>query len=146
MVRILCLNGGTAMSTQDNVKAVQDIYAAFGKQDIPFILNALAEDVEWHEPPAGEAPFQGTYHGRDGVGRFFMGLAEAVDVQAFEPREFYADGDTVVALGYYRFHAKKTGKTYDTGWAMVWRFRSGKVTKFEIYKDSAAEAVALHGA
>lgn len=54
-----------------NLQTVQDIYAAFWRGDIPFILNALAEDVEWHEPPGGEAPFKGTYRGREGVGQFF---------------------------------------------------------------------------
>ena len=33
------------MSTQDNVKIVQGIYAAFGQGDIPAILNVLADDV-----------------------------------------------------------------------------------------------------
>jgi len=135
-----------AMATQDNVKIVQDIYAAFGRQDVPFMLNAFADDAEFHEPPGGEAPFQGTYRGRDGVGKFLHGVADAVDVLVFEPREFFADGDSVVALGYYRFRTKRTGKTHETGWAMVWRFRGGKVSKFEIYKDSAAEAAALRSA
>lgn len=134
------------MNPQDNVKMVQGMYEAFGRQDIPFILNGLSENVEWHEPPAGEAPFKGTYRGRDGVGRFFQGLAEAIEVQAFEPREFIAQGNTVVALGLYRFRARKTGKAYETNWAMVWRFDGGKVVKFEIYKDSAAESAALRGA
>ena len=134
------------MSPQDNVKIVQSVFEAFGRQDIPSILNALAENIEWQEPPAGEPPFKGTYRGRDGVGRFFQGLAKAVEVQAFEPREFVAHGNAVVALGFYRFRALKTGKSYETNWAMVWRFGDGKIVKFEIYKDSAAEAAALRGA
>jgi ketosteroid isomerase-like protein len=131
------------MSTQDNLKTVQDIYAAFGKGDIPGILNVLAGDVEWQQPAGGEPPFAGTYHGRDGAGTFFQRLAEAVDVLGFEPQEFVAQGDTVVALGNYRFRAKATGRAYDTDWAMVWRFRDGKVVKFQIHDDSATEAAAL---
>lgn len=133
------------MSAQDTVKTVQELYAAFGRGDIPFILNALTDDVEWQEPPGGAPPFQGTYRGREGVGRFFQALAAAVEVEAFAPREFLAQAETVVALGSYRFRAKKTGTSYETGWAMVWRFRNGKVARFEIYKDSAAEAAALRG-
>ena len=131
------------MAMQGNVKTVQELYTAFGRGDIPFILNALAEDVEWYEPPGGEAPFKGTYRGREGVGQFFTWLAEAVEVESFEPREFYAQGNTVVALGRYRFRARKTGKAYETDWTMVWRFRDGEVARFEVHKDSAAEAAAL---
>jgi hypothetical protein len=64
-------------------------------------------------------PFKGTYCGRNGVGKFFQGPAEAVEVQAFEPREFVAQGDMVVALSFYQFHTRKTGRTYETHWAMV---------------------------
>jgi ketosteroid isomerase-like protein len=51
----------------------------------------------------------------------------------------------VVALGHYCFRAKATGRAYDTDWAMVWWFRSGKVVKFQIHDDSATEAAALRG-
>lgn len=131
------------MATQSNTKMVQDLYSAFGRSDITSILNMLAEDVEWREPPGGTAPFKGIYRGRDSVGQFFARFAEAVEVESFEPREFYTHGDTVIALGHYRFRAKKTGKPYESDWTMVWRFRSGRVARFQIYKDSAAEAAAL---
>lgn len=133
------------MSTQDNVTIVQGIYAAFGQGNIPAILNVLADDVEFHEPPGGEPPFKGIYHGRDGAGTFFQEMVGAVDVLALEPQEFVAQGDTVVVLGHYRFRAKATGITYDTDWAMVWWFRGGKVVKFQIHDDSATEAAALRG-
>lgn len=133
------------MDTQDNIQIVQELYSAFGRQDVPRILNTLAKNVAWHEPLAGEAPFQGVYRGREAVGRFFRGLAEAVEVLAFEPREFIAQGDVVIALGSYRFRARGTGRTYETDWVMVWRFHGGEVVRFDIYKDSAAEAAALRG-
>ncbi len=133
------------MRERDNVKRVQQIYADFGQGNIPGILAALADDVEWKEPPAGPPPFAGTYRGREQVGELFGQLAEAAEPEQFEPREFIAQGDTVVALGYYRFRARATGRTWETDWAMVWRFREGKVARFRIFKDSAAEAAALLG-
>jgi uncharacterized protein len=35
------------MAEQENVQLVQEIYAAFGRGDIPAALDALAHDVEW---------------------------------------------------------------------------------------------------
>lgn len=36
------------MSTRDqNLATVQTIYAAFGRGDVPTILGALSEDIEW---------------------------------------------------------------------------------------------------
>ncbi len=63
----------------------------------------------------------------------------------FEPREFFAQDDTVVVLGHYRFRVKTTGIAYDTDWAMVWKLRDGKVVRFDIHDDSATEAAALRG-
>jgi ketosteroid isomerase-like protein len=134
------------MAAQDNLQIVQGIYASFAQGDIPAILNVLADNVEFHEPPGGAPPFTGVYHGRAGAGTFFQEMVGAVDVLMLEPQEFVAQGDTVVALGHYRFRAKATDITYDTDWAMVWRFQNGKVVKFQIHDDSATEAAALRGA
>lgn len=131
------------MSIQDNLKTAQGIYTAFGQGDIPAILNVFADDVELHEPPGGEPPFTGTYHGRDGAGRFFQEMVGAVDVLMLEPHEFVAQGDTVVVLGRYRFRPKTTSIAYDTDWAMVWWFRSGQIVKFQIHYDTATERVAF---
>ena len=122
---------------------VQGIYAAFGQGDIPAILNVLADNVEFHEPPGGEPPFTGIYHGRDGAGTFFQEMIGTVDVLMLEPQEFVAQGDTVVVLGHYRFRPKATGIPYDTDWAMVWSFRDGKIVKFQIHYDTATERLAF---
>lgn len=33
--------------TMAPIETVQQIYAAFGRGDVPFILSQLADDVEW---------------------------------------------------------------------------------------------------
>ena len=133
------------MSTQDNLKVAQGIYTAFGQGNIPAILEVLTDDVEFHEPPGGEPPFQGIYYGRDGAATFFQEMVAAVDILMLEPHEYIAQDTTVVVLGHYRFRAKSTNITYDTDWAMVWWFRAGKIAKFQIYHDSATEVAALRG-
>lgn len=32
---------------QKNVQIVQQIYASFGRGDIPAVLNGLADDIDW---------------------------------------------------------------------------------------------------
>jgi ketosteroid isomerase-like protein len=131
------------MSEQANVEIVRQLYDSFLHGDIPAILQRLSPDVEWHEPPAGPPPFGGSHHGREGVARFFQRLAELVEPESFEPWSYFAQGDTVVALGHYRFRVRETGKAWETDWAMVWEFRRGEVVRFQILKDSAAEAAAM---
>ncbi len=134
------------MSEQQNVKIVQQIYADFGQGNIPGVLSALADDVVWKQPPAGSSPLAGTYHGRGQVGEWFSKMDEVSEAESFEPREYIAQGDKVVALGYYRFLSKSTGKSWESNWAMVWTFREGKVADFQFFGDTAAEAAAFAGA
>ena len=55
----------------------------------------------------------------------------------FEPREFIATGDKVVALGHY-VGKTSIGKSFDLDWAMVFTLRNGKVVRFQEFTDSAA--------
>jgi ketosteroid isomerase-like protein len=131
------------MTEQSNIDVIKQIYAAYGQGNVPGILALMADDVVHDEPPAGAPPYRGRFEGHDGVRHFFQSAFEAITVQQFDLREFVATGDTVVALGHYRFLAKATQRAYDTDWAMVWRLKDGKVVEWTTHKDSAAEAAAL---
>jgi uncharacterized protein len=134
------------MSEQQNTQIVKDAYAAFGRGDIQSLIKACADDVEWVLPGEGLIPQSGTYRGHGGVGRFFEKLAQSLEFSSFEPRTFVAQGDTVVAQGYYRGKAKQTGKSFESEWAMAFTIRDGKVSKFREYTDTATIASAYAAA
>jgi ketosteroid isomerase-like protein len=129
------------MSEQSNVQVIQEAYAAFQRGDIQSILNSLSEDVEWIAP--GVEPVAGTYRGKEGAAQFFRKVKETVEFSAFEPREYVAQGDRVIALGNYRGTGSATGKSYQSDWVMSFTLRDGKVTKFQEFTDTAAIAAAL---
>ena len=131
------------MAEQENVKVVQDAYASFGRGDVQALLNDLDEQVEWHLPGEGLIPQAGTYHGRDGVARFFQILDQTTEFSAFEPRQFIAQDDRVIALGWYQGKAKATGRSFESNWAMSFVLRDGKVLKFQEYTDTGAIAPAF---
>jgi ketosteroid isomerase-like protein len=127
------------MSEAQNTKVVQDAYAAFGRGDIPALLGHMTDDILW-QPVIGtskQVPFSGERKGKAGVAEFFQQVAETEDFQLFEPREFIAQGNTVVALGHYRAVTKTTGKSFDSPFAMVFTLRDGKVASFREFTDSA---------
>ena len=128
------------MSEAQNTRVVQDAYAAFGRGDIPALLGLMADGIHW-QPVIGTAshvPFSGERSGKAGVAEFFKRVAETEDFQQFEPREFVAQGDKVVAIGHYRATAKATGRTFDSDFVMVFTLRDGKVVAFREFTDSAA--------
>jgi ketosteroid isomerase-like protein len=126
-----------------NVDVVRETYEAVGRGDIPALLDLLTDDVEWTLQGPSVIPFAGTRRGREGVIEFFSLLGETVEFQEFEPREFVAQDDTVVVLGFERNLIKPTGRTFEQEWAHVYSLRDGKIAKHQALEDTAAYVVAF---
>ena len=126
----------------NNSEMVRATYAAFEVGDVPGVLGALAEDVEWIE--ADGFPTAGTYRGHDSVVQgVFMPLVQDYDGFTAKPETFVAEGDTVITVGWYEAVYKATGKVARARFAHVWTVRDGKVARFEQVVDSATFNAAL---
>jgi hypothetical protein len=122
-----------------------DAYAAFGRGDIPAVLDTLADDIEWVVPGPSDIPTAGTYKGKQAAGAWFGVLHENLEFQVFEPREYIAQGDKVVSLIYAEATTRRNGGKIAIHEAHVWVFRDGKVTSIQFYQDTAAIAAAYRG-
>ena len=132
------------MSAEENKRTVQSIFEAFGRGDIPGVLEHVSEDVKWKAPGPAVVTYFGDRRGHAGATEFFVQLGTAVDFQHFEPAAFVAEGDRVVVLGRERGLVRGTGKTFDNEWALVFTFDGGgKVTGFQCYENTAAIAEAF---
>jgi ketosteroid isomerase-like protein len=131
------------MSDRTNADVVQRGYEAFGRGDIPAFLELLTDDVEWIQQGPPVIPFAGTRHGHEGVMEYFSLLGETLEFEQFEPREFVAQDDTVVVLGFERSLGKATGRTVEQEWAHVYTLRDGKIAKGRFFEDTAAYVAAL---
>src|SRR3712207_3896458 len=129
------------MSEQDTVEVVRRAYENFKAGDIGALLGQMSEDVDWRLPEIEGVPFSGERRGHGQVSEFFKSLADSQDSVSFEPREFVAQGDKVVALGTYNWRVRRSGKEYGGDWAHVFTVRGGRIEGFHEYMDSArAEA------
>ena len=118
-----------------NVTAVQGLYEAFSRGDVPSVIGFLDDDIAWTE--AEGFPYSGTYHGPNSVlDNVFIRLATEWDGYAAVPAEFIDGGDTVVVLGTYSGTYKATGKGFRAGFAHVWRIKDGKAVRFIQYTDT----------
>lgn len=135
------------MRETENTKVVQDAYAAFGRGDVQSILGSLDDNVVWKGVygAASHVPTSGERRGKGQVAEFFTQVAQSLNFSRFEPKEFIATGDKVVALGHYTA-TTGVGKTFDSDFAMVFTLRNGKVTEFQEFCDSAALNAAYTGA
>jgi hypothetical protein len=131
------------MSAEENVQIAQAGYAAFGRGDLPAILELLTDDIEWIEAgPADVIPTAGTYRGKEEVARFFAALGENLEIHKFEPHKFIAHDDDVVVLISSEGTVKRTGRKVTDHLAHVWTFTGGKLARFESFGDTAARAAA----
>ena len=128
------------MSEQDTVEVVRRAYENFKAGDIGALMGQMSEDVDWRLPKIEGVPFSGERRGRGQVSEFFTTLADSQDSVSFEPREFVAQGDKVVALGSYSWGVKRTGREFGGEWAHVFTVRGGKVVGFQEYTDTGAVA------
>ena len=121
-----------------NIEIVQDCFAAFQRGDIPAILNMFDDNVERIEPGAPVIPWAGPGKGKASAAEFFGVMGETTDVLKFEPHQYVASGDRVVAVGSWDIRVKATGKSASTDWALDFTLQNGKVTRFQAYLDTAA--------
>ena len=125
-----------------NTDIVRELYAAFARGDVPAVLRALAADVSWTE--AEGFPYGGTYSGVDAVlQNVFMKLGTEWEGFSAVPAEFFAERESVVALGTYSGKYKASGKRFSAPFAHVWQLEHGKVARFRQFTDTAVVQRAL---
>jgi len=127
------------MSLEENVQIVKDGFAAFGRGDMQGLLALFAEDIEWVIPGEGW-PLAGTYRRHAGVADFFQKISEMLEISLLEPREFVAQGDRVLVVGFHRGRVKATNRTFEGHWVFAFTVRNGKVTNVREYIDTLALA------
>ena len=135
------------MSEQDNLKLVQQFYAAFKTGNIKGVLSTFTDDVCWSIPgPKNIMPFVGQRQGHEHVAQAIAKFAEMQEAEQFEVQGFVAQGDKVVAFGHYRWRVKSTGQSYESDFVHAFTISHGKVSGFQEYVDTQAWAAAYRTA
>ncbi len=137
------------MSAEQNLRIVQDMYAAFGRGDLGFVLDKIADDCEgfgvvsatqtgvpWHTDL--------NIRGKAAAVRYFEALSSSVDHKTFEQRDFAATGDHVYATVRLVQAIHATGKTLEQPEVVHhFTFRDGKVVRCRISEDTALTRAAF---
>ncbi|MGE5650251.1 nuclear transport factor 2 family protein [Noviherbaspirillum sp. UKPF54] len=131
------------MNEQENVQLVRQGYDAFSKGDIPGLLQLFADDIAWTLDKVEQVPFSGPRRGKEQVAEFFQLLGENMHPLQFEPQQYIAQDDKVVALGHYVWSVKSTDRRLESDWAHVFTVQNGKIAGFREYTDTAASAAAF---
>jgi ketosteroid isomerase-like protein len=113
------------------LETVQAIYEAFGRGDVPAILDELADDVAWDvDAPGYGIPIYEPGTGKEHAARFFEALQD-LEFLKFEPKNFLTGGDQVAVPIDVEAKVKATGNTAKALEVHLWTFRDdGKVSRF----------------
>src|ERR1700722_15924 len=73
-----------AVSQQNNLRTVQEIYDAVARGDVAAIQDRVTDDVDWSAQAASTAaPWYGQRTGKAGVVDFFADLAQSIEISEF---------------------------------------------------------------
>ncbi len=123
---------------------VQAVYAAFGRGDVPAILEVVADDVDWaSEPESTIAPWHGIRRGKAELPSFFKALGEAVDVTEFTPLTFASNDTDVLTVIRFGMTVRATGKSGAMDLHHWWRFRGDKIAQYRGTENTALTAELL---
>ena len=126
------------MSTGKNIQTVKDFFAAIGRGDRRALLALVAEDIEWIIP-GEDWPLAGTRRGHAGLADLLETASRTIETST-EPREFVAQGDRVLVIGFAKGKIKATNRTFKDDWIFAITVRNGKLTNIREYIDTQALA------
>ncbi len=137
--RLLIVDEEVVMSDQ-NVRVIQSIYAAFGKGDVAGVLSHVADATRWDfDVMAGSpVPWHLPVTGKGDVPKFLAAFVENVQLAAFEPTHFIHSGDDVAAHVRIAYTVRRTGKKVDMDQIHWWTLQDGKVIRLRHFEDTAA--------
>jgi ketosteroid isomerase-like protein len=130
-----------------NTETVQALYEAFGKGDVPAILDRLAIDVRWEQWADNRAQAAGVpwMQARTGPGEVaeFFNIVGNFEVQEFSVVGLMEGGNQVVAEVVIEVTDRVSGAHYRDEELHLWTFDDrGKVTRLRHYTDTAKQIAA----
>ena len=131
----------------DHLATVTAIYEAFGRGDVPGILEHISDDAQWEAWADNTAQKAGVgwmvpRHGKAGAAAFFQAVAEELDVQEFQILSLMAGGNQVAVECVIAAKLRKGGGYRDEE-IHLWTFGSdGRVTGFRHVTDTARHIAA----
>jgi ketosteroid isomerase-like protein len=124
--------------TERNRGRVRDIYAAYLRGEMGFLMEALTEDVCWVSgSDAAAAPWCGQRTGRAAVQDYFTALAGECAIIDFRIGQVIADGDWVAVTATLRARYHHSGAEREIAKVDVIQLRDGQVCSFREYYDAS---------
>ena len=121
------------MNNSNIIELIQQVYANVSAKNLPGVLDALTDDIKWQPPYVAAIPHTKSRSGKNEVKDFVIEMAGEVTYTQFLPQEYYADKDTVIVKGFFEGQANHTGKSFESEWVHIWKFRGSKICSYQAF-------------
>lgn len=119
-------------------------YAALKAGDRVALRGVVADDIKVHYPaPEGLLPWAGDWTGFEGFEAFLKTVGDHLVIDTVEPISLHVAGDTVVTVLRGEWTVKATARKVQTETVNMFTLREGKITRFQVFTDTAALGIGL---
>jgi ketosteroid isomerase-like protein len=128
--------------TDSNLEVVQRLFDHYAEGGVEAVLDDADESLVIEIPPEMSAE-PDTYHGHDGVRRYFAGFEGMIEDLRYEALELTAAGDLVLA------HIRLSGRGVSSGVGVeleayvIHELADGKIVRIRPYADLESAQAAL---
>ena len=129
--------------SEENVELIRRGHEAFRVSGEEAIFEYLDADIDL--TPVEELLDSETFHGHDGVRRYFQTMRDAFGDFGWEPQEFLDHGDHVLVATRFIAEGRGSGAPVEAMVYNVWTVRQGKAVRVRGYlsRPEALEAAGL---
>jgi uncharacterized protein len=115
-----------------NVDAVRRGFEALARGGVEELLPFIHPDAELITPP-GLAVEPQTYHGHDGLRRYFDSFYEVMEEVRVEPEAFIEEGELVIVPFQVIAKGRATGIEAAQRGVQLWELRGGQGIRVEVF-------------
>lgn len=115
--------------------------------DLDTARKLVTPDVRFiavREQRYANLPLYGTFEGHDGMVDFISGLRAYFDTQHFHIDSVLESEKLGFASGRFEHRIRTTGRLFKSHWAVMCKFREGKIELYRFYEDNAALEEAMN--
>lgn len=132
--------------SRENLEIVRRLFDAISRRDAEAVLSFYDPDVEWDGSRAGPGAFiVGTYHGHDGLRRYFREWNEAWENVDYHVEDLTDAGEQVISAVTSRGRGRASGVAVSYTQYALWTFRDGKIVRAAWFqtREEALEAAGV---
>jgi ketosteroid isomerase-like protein len=129
--------------SEELVQLVKKGYDAWNSGDRNWVLDHMAEDVEWITPEGDPDP--GTYRGHEGIEQYWSQWRAAVGQLNFQIEEMIDAGESVVVVARRQGRGEHSGLEVSDRVIQVYEFEGDKCRRVREYYDRDAALTSIRG-